>query len=1148
MNCRSIIVCVSLLLAAALDGHAAAIAWNMPQNITGDSDVATNGKFLYAEDWGAAATVNGVNFAFDSSATGDANVGISFPATAGRSTTATGTGGTPYSGISTNYKRLVRGLVYGASAAPGATNSGTITLNGLQAGIAYQVQLWVNDSRAAAAGDYTATRSASFGSAGGSSVSLAYYVGGTTSSPAGGLGQYVIGTFLADGATQAITVTASNSTASGTASVQLNAIQVSVLSASGTATVQYSSREQHIDGFGASSAWISSWTVAQADLFFSTNANGVGLSLLRSRIAPDGTTVESSIMQMAQARGATVWSTPWSPPASDKDSGTVNGGDFVSSAANYQSYAAQLAGYVSAMRSSYGVNIYAVSVQNEPDVNQTYESCLWTGQQIDAFVPYLYSALASAGVSSTKIMLPESEAWSFTLASNTMADPSAVGDVGILAGHNYGSVAAAVTQFGTPPPTPLWETEHYFGSDDSIQNGLALAQEIHSFMTVANASAYHYWWLYGSGNGSLAGNSTDAPAKRLYVMGNYSKFVRPGFYRVDAPNTSSALVSAYIDPASANYVIVAANPTQYPILQTFDVSSCPSVASLNNWVTSATLSLASQPAVSVNGGMFTYALPAYTAVTFTAAPAPATLIVLNTSDYYPSSSFSSVGNWDDTNAPNSASNYNIAQNAFRTPSGVSNATFAGNSLTVPLSGLLVLDGPNGQTATFNRLILDGGGVYDDTAGGPGYTLAGQLYIKSSSFINPGANAYQSIAVTAPLSGSGALTFGNGGAGTVSLLANNSAFTGPIIVNTGATLTVNSAASLGANQQLTLDNATFAPSTSFSISNVYSGVTLGPGGGTIALSSGIALTIANPVTGSGALNLTGSGALVLSGVTGGGTVTVSSGATLSGKGAIAGAANVSGALAPVSGSLAFGKTLNFGASAQLQFPVTANTAVPGAAVTAATSASIASGATVNVSLNAAGSSVDFSNAFWGAAQSWPVLTSPSISGAFVLGGVSSDMMGRPASWFGAFSLQQNGTAVNLVWTPAAPWQQWRAVNFGANYSNPAVAGQSVVTAGDGMTNLMKYALGLKAATGYPPGTNIAMGTNANGCLQMTVTKNPAATDLTLTIQATANLANQSSWSSSGVTIDQSTSTLLQAHVTVPMSAAQSGFMRLMVTQP
>ena len=64
---------------------------------------------------------------------------------------------------------------------------------------------------------------------------------------------------------------------------------------------------QRIDGFGASSAWQSTWTTNQADLLFSTNNgvvytdntgytstnNGVALSLLRSRIAPAGTSSAS---------------------------------------------------------------------------------------------------------------------------------------------------------------------------------------------------------------------------------------------------------------------------------------------------------------------------------------------------------------------------------------------------------------------------------------------------------------------------------------------------------------------------------------------------------------------------------------------------------------------------------------------------------------------------------------------------------------------------------------------------------------------------------------------------------------------------------------------------------------------------------------
>ena len=57
---------------------------------------------------------------------------------------------------------------------------------------------------------------------------------------------------------------------------------------SGTATINYTNTQQRIDGFGASSAWMSgSLANSDADLLFSTNT-GAGLSLLRTRIAPDG--------------------------------------------------------------------------------------------------------------------------------------------------------------------------------------------------------------------------------------------------------------------------------------------------------------------------------------------------------------------------------------------------------------------------------------------------------------------------------------------------------------------------------------------------------------------------------------------------------------------------------------------------------------------------------------------------------------------------------------------------------------------------------------------------------------------------------------------------------------------------------------------
>jgi glucuronoarabinoxylan endo-1,4-beta-xylanase len=379
--------------------------------------------------------------------------------------------------------------------------------------------------------------------------------------------------------------------------------------------VNWSDVYQRIDGFGASSAWMSgSLSTSAADLLFSTN-NGAGLSLLRTRIAPDGTSWETSIAQQAQARGARVWSTPWSPPVAYKDSGTVNGGSFVSSAANYQGYAAQLANYVASMTNTYGISLYAVSVQNEPDYSTDYESCLWTAQQIHDFVPYLSTALSNNNVASTKIMIAEDANWKWDLAATTMDDTVTSNLVGVLAAHNYGSSAAPVTQFGNPCPKTLWETEHYFGTDDSIANGVTLAQEIHSFMTVAGANAYHYWWLKGSGTGSLVGNSWTTPAKRIFVMGNYSRFVRPGYYRIGVSNNAFTSISAYKNTNSGRFAIVAINSAFTTVTQVFNLASF-TASSVTPWITSSNLSLASQAAIAVVNSSFSCALPALSVVTF----------------------------------------------------------------------------------------------------------------------------------------------------------------------------------------------------------------------------------------------------------------------------------------------------------------------------------------------------------------------------------------------------------------------------------------------------------------------------------------------------------------------------------------------------
>ena len=399
----------------------------------------------------------------------------------------------------------------------------------------------------------------------------------------------------------------------------------------GIVTVDWTDLHQRIDGFGASSAWRSTWTSQEADMFFSTNT-GLGLTLLRTRIAPGGGTVESSIMQMARDRGARVWSAPWSPQTTFKTPNaggviSLNGGGFAGTTANYQAYANQLAGYVAKMKSQYGVNLYALSLQNEPDFNTTnYESCVWTAQQIHDFVPYLSAALAASNAASTRLIIPESDVWSGNTGLYTTAlnDAAVAPLVSVVANHNYvannnagdQAMPAALSTYGKA----LWETEvsTFNAFDASINNGLYWAVRIHSFLTVAQVNAWHYWWLVAAGtdNSGLA-SSSDVLAKRAYVLGQYSRFVRPDFYRIGVvTNQGPVLVSAFKDPLSLSFALVAVNPASGVVTQTFNFTHVTRVATVTPWITSASQSLASQSAVTLTDNSFSYVLPAQSVSTF----------------------------------------------------------------------------------------------------------------------------------------------------------------------------------------------------------------------------------------------------------------------------------------------------------------------------------------------------------------------------------------------------------------------------------------------------------------------------------------------------------------------------------------------------
>lgn len=418
--------------------------------------------------------------------------------------------------------------------------------------------------------------------------------------------------------------------------------------------VNWTNVYQRIDGFGASSAWIGTWNQSQANILFSTNNgmlftnnlgavttnNGIALSLLRNHIvycnntsaSSIPTTAEISIMQMAQALGARVWSTPWTPAAGfkgtndiyDTNTATQNGiagGTFLGKGNNITNlnYASQLANYVLSMKNNYGINLYGISIQNEPNVDVTsYEACQWTNSQIHDFVTNLYIALAAKGVGSTKIIMPEDEHWETNLLVNAMTDPAVSPDVGVVACHNYDANSITPMPTFTNPNAATWETEVYNNSDtldSSITNGLYWAGRIHLFMTAANVNAWHYWWTMPYGGVGLT-DTNGSPTKRMFVLGQFSRFVRPNFYRVGVTNAAALQISAYKDTNSLSYAIVAVNSATSNVVETFVLTNFPSAASVTPWITSGSLSLAPQTAVAVTNLSFTYSLPAMSVVTF----------------------------------------------------------------------------------------------------------------------------------------------------------------------------------------------------------------------------------------------------------------------------------------------------------------------------------------------------------------------------------------------------------------------------------------------------------------------------------------------------------------------------------------------------
>jgi glucuronoarabinoxylan endo-1,4-beta-xylanase len=341
-----------------------------------------------------------------------------------------------------------------------------------------------------------------------------------------------------------------------------------------TITIDTDKTYQTIAGFGgANRMWGTQFLKpAEAQKAFGTDESGLGLSIFRVRIASnkeEWPLILASV-QEAQKYGVKILASPWSPPAALKSNGSEVGGHLPPG--NYEAFKDHIDAFVDFMAAN-GVDIYAISIQNEPDIRVSYESCDWSpGDMADFITDYGHL------IEGTKIAAPESFHFDQSYTNVLLNDADAAENFDIVAGHIYGG-GLAPFPLAEEKGKEIWMTEYllnlntgnagappWTSYDESVkwEESLTMLNTIHEAMTY-NWNAYIWWYLqryYSFIGDGEQGTTNGEILKRGYAFSHFSKYIRPGFVRVAAqPNKDNDLnVTAY--DSDNQIVVVIFNPEE----------------------------------------------------------------------------------------------------------------------------------------------------------------------------------------------------------------------------------------------------------------------------------------------------------------------------------------------------------------------------------------------------------------------------------------------------------------------------------------------------------------------------------------------------------------------------------------------------------
>lgn len=387
-------------------------------------------------------------------------------------------------------------------------------------------------------------------------------------------------------------------------------------------TVDLNTTFQTIEGFGGMQD--RGWTgynllAADYNTLFGNGPGQLGFSIMRIRINENSSNWNIDLVdaKAAVSRGMKLFATAWSPPTSLR---VASGSSYKVDPNKYQQYVDHLNAFNNQMKNN-GAQLYAIGFQNEPD---------WCGEWSCGTTTEMYNFAKNWGpklrTNGAKVITAESFSFNKGYYDPILNDATALANIDILGTHFYAT--SKTSPDGTFDYTnfkqkgggkPFWMTEVYT-ADVNNQGSKAwplcldVGYEIHRALALSNMSAYVWWYLkrnYGplwiSANNTSAAASAGQVSKVGTMMGQYSKYIRPGAVRVGATRVVQSDVYTSAFKKNDSVVIVSVNRNSAAKTVTFSIAGLKSTSGMKI-TSSGTKDLKEDGTVAVTGGNFSVSL------------------------------------------------------------------------------------------------------------------------------------------------------------------------------------------------------------------------------------------------------------------------------------------------------------------------------------------------------------------------------------------------------------------------------------------------------------------------------------------------------------------------------------------------------------